>query len=198
MSKLYFRYGTLNSSKTANALMVAHNYEEQNKKVLMFKPSIDTRSVKGLIESRVGIKHGCIDIDENFNFFNYINKLLINYKDFDCLIIDECQFLTSKQVKELRMVVDYFNIPVICYGLKNSYVENKLFEGSASLLYFADKIEEIKTVCVYCNKKATQNLRVLNGKPIYNGEVVNVGDVKEGDDYYVPVCNYHYYKPELI
>ena len=198
MAKLYFRYGAMNCSKTANALMVIHNYEEQGKKVLVFKPSIDIRSANEKIESRIGISHDCIDIDKDFNTFEYLNDQLYMYNEkISCIIVDESQFLTKYQVLQLSQVVDYFNIPVICYGLKNSYVDGELFCGSRALLYYADTIEEIKNVCTYCNKKATMNLRILNGKPIYDGNTVNCGDTKESEDYYVPVCRKHYYKPEI-
>ena len=196
-SKLYYRYSVMNSSKTANLIMVAHNYEEQGKKVLIFKPSLDTRSSVGKVESRVGISHDCIDIDKDFNIFKYIDNLPASEKDISCILLDECNFITKKQAKELATICDYCNIPVIAYGLKNSYIDGELFEGSSALLYYADKIEEIKNVCVFCNSKATQNLRVLNGKPIYDGEVINCGDTKEGEDYYIPVCRKHYFKPPL-
>lgn len=196
MAQLYFRYGTMNSGKTLQLLAVAHNYEEQNKPVLIFKPTTDTRSVKGKIESRVGINHEAIEINKESNLFQIVYKLTSNI-NYECILVDEAQFLTKPQVKDLADIVDLLEIPVIAYGLKNSYVDGELFEGSQALLYYADKIEEIKTVCTFCNKKATMNLRIVNGKPIYEGNSIHVGDVKNGEDYYIPVCRNHYFQPEL-
>jgi thymidine kinase len=185
----------MNSSKTANLLMVAHNYESQGKTIIIFKPSIDTRSSKGYIESRVGIKHICIDINEKVDIYKYI---MDNIEPYSAILIDECQFLTKKQVLELTEIADEMNIPIICYGLKNSYVKGEIFEGSLALLYYADSIEEIKTVCEYCNKKATMNLRILNGEPIYSGNTIKCGDIERENDYYIPACREHYFRPNLF
>lgn len=196
MAQLYFRHGTMNSGKTLQLLAVAHNYEEQNKPVLIFKPTIDTRSSKGKIESRIGISHDAIEIDKERDLFQIVYKLTWTI-DYACILVDEAQFLTKKQVKDLADIVDLLGIPVIAYGLKNSYVDGELFEGSQALLYYADKIEEIKTVCTFCNRKATMNLRIVNDKPIYKGESIHVGDVKNGEDYYIPVCRKHYFQPQI-
>lgn len=196
MAQLFFRYGAMNSGKSLQLLAVAHNYEEQGKNVLIFKPTIDTRSSKGKIESRVGISHEAIEINEESDLFQIVYRLTWNV-NYECILVDEAQFLTKSQVKDLADIVDLLGIPVIAYGLKNSYVNGELFEGSQALLYYADKIEEIKTVCTFCNKKAIMNLRIVNGKPIYKGENIHVGDVKNGEDYYIPVCRKHYFEPEI-
>ena len=193
MSKLYFRYGAMNSSKSANLLMVAHNYEEQGKKVIIFKPSLDTRSGESLVKSRVGIEHICKDICKDFNFYEYMKDA----QDIDCVLVDESQFCTKEQIKQLTQVADKLNIPVLCYGLKNTYIDGELFEGSAALLYYADSIEEIKTVCQYCNRKAIMNLYLINGQPIYQGNKVQIGDVK-GEEKYVSVCREHYFNTPKI
>ena len=193
--KLYFKYGCMNSSKSLNLLATAHNYESQGKKVLLIKPTLDTRTDKGIIESRVGISKKCIDVDKDTNLINLF-KMHIKYNDLiHCILIDEAQFLTKDQVKQLAKIVDTYDIPVLCYGLKNSYIESELFEGSQALLYYADKLEEIKTTCFCegCNSKATMNLRILNGEAVYNGEMINCGDTKPTSDYYMPVCRKHYY-----
>jgi thymidine kinase len=197
ISQLYLRYGAMNCGKSAHLLMVAHNYEEQEKRVLLFKPFSDTRSAKGFIESRTGMKHECIDIDEHFNFSTYINTLVSHHKQIDCILIDEGHWLTKEQVKQLCNTVDYVNIPIIIYCLKNSYVDGELLEGVKYLLYYADKIEELKTVCVWCDKKSIMNLRILNGKPIYDGNTTHVGDVEVGEDFYLPTCRKHYFNPVL-
>lgn len=194
MAKLFFKYGAMDSSKTANLLMTVHNYESQEADVLIFKPIDDTRSSRGMVESRVGLSHSCIDILKTDNLKNIYIKESKKNINIQAILIDESQFLTKQQVKQLCNIVDDFNIPVICFGLKNSYIDGELFEGSAALLYYAEKLEEIKNVC-YCGKKATMNLRILNGKPIYNGDIVNCGDTKTGDDYYTSVCRKHYYNP---
>lgn len=200
MSKLYFRYGCMDSSKTANLLMVAHNYRSQDREVLLLKSCKDTRTSKGKIESRVGISADCIDIGADVNIIELYNNVINNsISNFECILVDESQFLSKDQVRQLACITDEFNIPIICYGLKNSYIIGKLFEGSEALLYYADKIEEIKTICsCNCDKKATMNLRVYNKKPIYDGEILNCGDTKQSEDYYIPVCRQHYFYPTKL
>ena len=159
MPKLYFYHGTMNSSKTANLLMVVHNYQSQGKKVIITKPEIDTRFGGTFIKSRA-LQKG-IEAD-------YI--ITPNLEDFDlcvptinearCLIVDEAQFLSEKNVNGLRKLASL--IPVICYGLRTDY-RGKLFEGSKRLLELADSIQEIKTVCVLCDKKA-----IINAKYYYD------------------------------
>lgn len=194
IAQFYYKYGTMDSSKTANLLMSVHSYETKGDKVLIFKPKTDTRSEPDIIESRIGLSHSCIDIDKDFNIIDYIkNNNLI--ESTDAIFIDECQWLTLTQILNLCFIVDKLDIPVLAYGLKNSYVKNELLEGAKYLLYYADKIEEIKNICVYCGKKATMNLRIANKKPIYNGDTTHVGDTKEAKDYYIPVCRKHYFNP---
>lgn len=200
-AKLYYRHGTMGSSKSLNLLATAHNYESQGKKVLLLKPSIDTRSSNGFIESRAGLYAECIDIDKSSDLISIFLILNGTNKEekYHCLLVDEAQFLTKYQVKQLSEIVDKFNIPIIAFGLKNSFIDGELFEGSQALLYYAEKIDEIKTVCSCsgCNKKATMNLRILDGKPVYDGEMIKCGDTKPTSDYYVPVCRKHYYNPVL-
>lgn len=193
MSKLYFRYGTMNSGKSLQLLAVAHNYEKQNKKVCLIKPSTDTRGSKCYIESRVGVFKPCISLDKDQDIF----KCDID-DDVDCILIDEAQFLTKQQVRQLSRIAWSLSIPVICYGLRNTYVDGELFEGSAALLYYADTIEEIKTTCEYCNKKATMNLMLVDGSPVYKGDTIKIGDINEDKKSkikYQSVCKKHYYRP---
>lgn len=197
MAKLYFRYGAMDSSKSANLIMVAYNYEKQGKTVVVLKPALDTRSKLGFVESRIGVKAKCLDIPPQGSVLEIL-KGEIAQSTLDCILVDECQFLTVQQVEELVKVVDDYNIPVICYGLKNSYVKGELFEGSRALLYYAESIEEIKTVCSFCNKKAIMNLRMVGGKPVYSGDKVQMGDTVQGqEEYYIPVCRKHYFQPLL-
>lgn len=203
MAKLYFRYGAMGSSKSANALMTAHNFEEMGKTVLMLKSAIDTRWGVGEVSSRAGMKHSCMTIGPTETIANVLSEAkVLNRKDPDVVIVDEAQFLSKEQVKDLAILVDDMGIPVICYGLKNSAIDGKLFEGSEALLYYADSIEELKTLCSFCEKKAIMNLRIVNGKPIYEGDVVVLGDVKkdgekENSEYYMPCCRHHYFHPEF-
>lgn len=194
MAKLYFRHGAMDSSKSANLLMVAYNYKKQGKNAIIMKSAKDTRSHKGFVESRIGLKSQCIDISQQENIFKIIEEET-HKKTVDCLLIDECQFLSEKQVLELVDVVDKLGVPTICYGLKNSYIPGELFEGSKALLYYAESIEEIKTVCAYCNKKATMNLRFSAGKPIYSGNQVVMGGTDMAEDMYLPVCRRHFMNP---
>lgn len=195
MAKLYFRHGAMDSSKTANLLMVAYNYKKQGKNPLILKPALDVRGAKGIVESRVGVKEQCVDVPENEDLYNLAKKQTL-VKKIDCILVDECQFLKKEQILQLVKVVDELDIPVICYGLKNSFIPGEIFEGSKALLYYAESIEEIKTVCNFCDKKATMNLRVVNNKPVYSGEQITMGDTsKQSKEYFLPVCRKHYLHP---
>jgi thymidine kinase len=168
----------MNAGKSTEVLKIAHNYEEQNKSVLLFTPSIDDRYGKGKITSRMGLQREALVFDDGTDVF----KVTEEAKP-DCVLVDEGQFLTRKQVVELTQVVDRLNIPVIVYGLKNDY-RNQFFVGSEALLLFADKIEEVKAVCWHCHKKATMLIKYKNGKPVSEGPQIEIG----GNDKYVSVC----------
>ena len=164
MAKLYFRYGAMGSSKTANAIMVRHNYLERGQRVLMLKPRLDSRDGQTLIASRSGLSCEC-------QFVEDLDGL--DVRQYDCVIVDEAQFLTKAQVERLVRVVDEDNVPVIAYGLRCDF-RNDLFEGSQWLLAWADTIEEVKTIC-WCGKKATCNARVVNGQVAKEGEQIFLG-----------------------
>ncbi|MCU0082490.1 thymidine kinase [Streptococcus danieliae] len=189
MAQLYFKYGTMNSGKTIEILKVAHNYEEQGKQVLIMTSALDTRDGVGMVSSRIGMRREALAIDDEFDLFGFIEK---EQEDLYCVLIDEAQFLKRHHVFALARVVDELDIPVMAFGLKNDF-RNELFEGSKYLLLFADKIEEIKTICHYCSKKATMVLRMQDGKPLYDGEQIQIG----GNETYVSVCRRHYFNPEL-
>lgn len=197
MAKLYFKYGTMNSSKTANLLMSAHNYEIQGKRVLCLKSSLDTRWGEGVIESRAGIPNRkCELVHEDTNIFNEVKLDVEKKGKLYCVLLDEAQFLRKEHVKQLAKIADELDISVLCFGLKNSYKDGELFEGSTALLYYSDKIEEIKTVCQYCNRKATMNLRIENGQPVYDGkQTIVLGDTQKDESYYVQTCRHHYNNP---
>ena len=195
MAQLFFRYGAMSSGKTIEILKVAHNYEAQGRRIALMTSGLDNRSGVGTVASRIGLHRKAIPITSEMNLFEYIKKM----NDHDladgdgklaCVLIDEAQFLKRHHVLECAKIVDDFNIPVMTFGLKNDF-QNHLFEGSENLLIFADKIEEMKTICHYCGHKATMNLRINNGKPVYEGEQVQIG----GDESYYPVCRYHYFHP---
>lgn len=190
MARLFFRYGAMGSSKTANALMVAYNYEERGKRTLLAKPMIDTRD-EGVIRSRIGLERKCIFVED-----------LVKYNDeklsaYDCVIIDEAQFCTKADIEFFEHIVDELGIPVICYGLRTDFQRN-LFEGSRWLLAWADVIEELRTVC-WCGAGASVNTRYDDhGNIIREGEQIFVG----GNENYIALCRKHFkagllYNPDL-
>lgn len=189
MAQLYYRYGTMNSGKTIEILKVAHNYEEQGKPVVIMTSALDTRDGFGLVSSRIGMRREALPISPDTDIYACIDGL--PEKPY-CVLIDEAQFLTKANVYDLARVVDDLDVPVMAFGLKNDF-QNHLFEGSRELLLLADKIEEIKTICQYCSKKATMVLRTENGKPVYQGQQVQIG----GNETYIPVCRKHYFHPEI-
>jgi thymidine kinase len=183
MAKLYFRYGCMNSGKSLDLLRIAHNYNELEEKVLLFTPSIDNRYGQNKIKSRTNIEMYAISINDKDNIYNmFINE---NSKQkIQCVLVDEVQFLNKKQIFEIVDIVDILNVPVICYGLRNSF-NMEPFEGSKYLMAIADSIEEIKTICAICkSKKAIVNARFENGKLVKNGEQVKIG----GNESYKPLC----------
>ncbi|EUJ18184.1 thymidine kinase [Listeria aquatica] len=181
MAQLFFRYGVMNSGKTIEILKVAHNYEEQNKPVVIFTSGIDNRDQVGVVSSRIGLKRDAIPVFSDTNIFEQVKAIEPRPS---CVLLDESQFLEKHHVFQLAHIVDELGIPVIAYGLKNDF-RNELFEGSKYLLLYADKIEEMKTICWFCAKKATMVLRVdEEGKPVYTGEQILIG----GNDQYYPVC----------
>lgn len=185
MAQLYYRYSTMNAGKSIEVIKVAYNYEERNKRVLALVPAIDDRYGVGLITSRIGLQREATAIHESTNILELF--MAENAKEpIDCVLIDECQFLKKHHVQELVEIVDSYNVPVLAYGLKNDF-RNELFEGSYYMLVYADKIEEIKTIC-WCGRKATMVARVVDGKFVKQGEQIVVG----GNDMYVSLCRKHY------
>ena len=181
MAKLYFKYGAMGSSKTAQALITKYNYEENEMKVWLIKPSADTRDGAAIIRSRIGLQAQCEiatperDIYERFRA-GFAGKC-------DVVIVDECQFLTPQQIDQLRAIVNDFQVPVLCFGLRTDF-QTKLFPGSLRLMELADCIEEIKTMCD-CGCKATVNARINDGYIVTEGEQVVLG----GNDCYIAMCH---------
>lgn len=182
MAKLYFRYGAMGSSKTANALMVKYNYEERGQKVLMAKPATDTRNGTHTVQSRCGLESECVLFDE-------ITEEMIG--DIDCLIVDEAQFLTKEDVEFIVHIVDDLSTPVVCYGLRADF-RGDLFPGSQWLLAWADTIEEVKTIC-WCGKKAIWNARFDENGIIKEGEQVVLG----ANEKYTSLCRKHWREGKL-
>lgn len=183
MAKLYFRYGAMCSSKTMNLLAVAHNYRMQNKQAVLIKPEKDNRWDKQSITSRAGFSYPADiilnvredPIQELFNKIESINKL-------HCILVDEAQFLTPYHIDRLRLVTQMFSVPVICYGIRTDFRTN-CFPGSKRLMEIADTIEEVKTTCQFCNRKATFNLK-------HGGDTTDAADAVEtgAEDLYLPAC----------
>ncbi|USS93714.1 thymidine kinase [Fructilactobacillus ixorae] len=193
MAQLFFRYGAMNSGKSIEIIKVAHNYEEQGKRVILLTSALDTREAPGMIESRIGLNRKAVSIEPTANAFTIVKKAMTtNQHPVSCILVDEAQFLEKHHILELAQIVDELQIPVMAFGLKNDF-QNHLFAGSKYLLLYADKLEEMKTICWFCEKKATMNLRLHNGQPVYEGEQVVMG----GNESYYPVCRTHYNNPPL-
>ena len=181
MAKLYFRYGAMGSSKTANALMVAYNYYEKGKRALLVKPSLDDRDGVATMASRIGLANECIMVEELMRMADD------EIRAYDCIIVDEAQFCTQEQVERFTDIVDDLGVPVIAYGLRTDF-QRKLFPGSQWLLAWADVIEEVKTVC-WCGKAATCNARFdETGRMVTEGSQVVLG----ANDTYTSVCRRHH------
>ena len=186
MAQLYFKYGAMGSSKTANALMTRFNYEERGQKTLLVKPRLDTRDGDHMVVSRIGLTYPCIYFDE-------MQQLsVMELQQNACVIVDESQFLSREQVKYLTDIVDDMNVPVICYGLRADF-KGDLFPGSQALLAWADVIEEVKTIC-WCGKKATCNARFdERGVVLKEGAQVVLG----ANDCYIGLCRKHWKAGDL-
>ena len=180
MAKLYFKYGAMGSSKTAQALITKFNYEERVMKVWIAKPSIDNRDGENIIQSRIGLKTEAYVISSHENIFRTFQLLKQRY---DVVIIDEAQFLSEEQVNQLGNIVMQLKVPVMCFGLKTDF-QTKMFPGSKRLFEIAESISEIKTICK-CGNKATVNARIDGyGNIVTEGEQVEIG----GNDKYVAMC----------
>ena len=181
MAKLYFKYGAMGSSKTAQALITKYNYEENDLQVWLIKPSADTRDGAQILRSRIGLEAQVEAIAPNVDI--YARFLGSHARRCDVIIVDECQFMTEKQIDQLRTIVDEHNIPVMCFGLRTDF-QTHLFPGSRRLMEVADTIQEIKTICD-CGAKATVNARVNEGYIVTEGAQVVLG----GNDCYIAMCH---------
>ena len=181
MAKLYFKYGAMGSSKTANALITRFNYQERDMKVWLIKPSVDDRDGADIIRSRIGLEAVADVITPDADILALFEA---GHKDCDTVIADECQFFTPEQIDHLRKIVDVYNIPVLCFGLRTDFLTH-LFPGSLRLFEVADSITEIKTICS-CGDKAIVNARIDgNGNVVTTGSQILIG----GNDSYIAMCH---------
>lgn len=180
MAKLYYKYGAMGCSKTAQALITKFNYEERGMKVLLLKPAIDTRDGETITRSRIGLSASANAVSQSENLYDLYTDF---HSSFNVVIVDECQFLTPQQVDQLGQIVIDYDIPVLCFGLATDFTTH-LFPGSQRLFEIAESISEIKSVCK-CGAKATVNARMDdNGNIVFKGEQVCLG----GNDRYVAMC----------
>ena len=186
MAKLHFFYSTMSAGKSTALLQSNHNYIESNLKTMLFIPEELKEKSKSKIISRIGLEAKAIVAGKQYNFFEEIKDK--NPKEISCIFVDEAQFLSKKQVQNLGKVADELNIPVMCYGIRTDF-QGKLFEGSKELLAIADNLNELKTICSECNKKATMVVRLdESGKVVTSGEKVLIG----GNEIYKTVCRNHF------
>ncbi|AGF54401.1 MULTISPECIES: thymidine kinase [Clostridium] len=190
MSKLYFRYGAMNSGKSTHLMQVAHNYEERGMKIVIMKPKVDNKGGETLV-SRLGVKRK-VDflISEAEDIREIVHSYLNKNQNIDCILVDEVQFLKSQQIDELFEIAVKINIPIICYGLRTDFKRNG-FEGSTRLLLLAHSIEEMKTICA-CGKKAIFNGRKINNEFVFEGQQIAIDE--QDNVQYESLCGECYYK----
>ena len=185
MAKLYFRYSAMNAGKSTALLQVAHNYEEHGRKVVMFTAELDVRYGVGFVTSRLGPQRKSLTYDADVDF----SRHLADGGNVSCVLVDEAQFLTPDQVRQLHRIAHVGDVPVICYGIRSDF-RGDPFPGAATLLTLADSIEEIKTICP-CGRKATMNVRIdEDGNRITSGEQIAI----EGETRYVQLCGSCFYR----
>lgn len=186
MAKLYFYYSAMNAGKSTILLQCSYNYRERGMHTLILLPEIDTRDAAGKVTSRIGLEAEASTFNTADNLLALVSRS-DDDRTVDCVLVDEAQFLTRNQVRQLSDVCDSLDIPVMAYGLRTDFQGN-LFEGSENLLAWADTLSEIKTIC-HCGRKATMVLRIdENGRPIKDGKQIQIG----GNERYVSVCRRHF------
>lgn len=186
MANLFFYYSSMNAGKSTTLLQASFNYRERGMETLLLTVAFDNRFGEGKIASRIGLEAPALLFDANTDMCALILEQMEKGK-VDCVLIDEAQFLSKKQVWQLSDIADKHNVPVLCYGIRTDF-QGELFEGSKWLLAWADKLNELKTIC-HCGRKAGMVLRVdENGAPVREGAQVEIG----GNDRYVPVCRRHF------
>lgn len=193
MAKVYFYYSAMNAGKSTVLLQSSYNYHERGMRTLLFVPAIDTRAGLGRVKSRIGLEAEAITLQPEDNIFTRVStehttpRAGAEPPAIACVLIDEAQFLTRRQVEQVTDIADQLNIPVLCYGLRTDF-QAQLFPGSAALLALADSLIELKTIC-HCGRKATMNLRIgPDGRGVKEGAQVEIG----GNDRYVAMCRRHF------
>ena len=189
MAKLYFRYGVMGSSKSAQALITKFNYEEQGMRVWLMKPAADTRYGADKVHSRIGLEQPADVINDDMDLYEVFRDREREF--YDVIIVDEAQFLSAEEVDVLSDLVDFYGIPVLCYGLKTDF-QNHVFEGSRRLMEVADVIEEVPTVC-WCGRRAKCNARFADGKIVREGAQIMLGS----NESYVALCRKHFKEGKL-
>lgn len=191
MAKLYFRYSAMDAGKTLDLLKVAYNYEDRGQHTLVITSAVDRRAGDNKVKSRIGFDKEALSTTTSDNLFELIKTHLTEQKTA-CILVDEIHFFTSEQIMQLSDVVDYLNVPVICYGLRSDY-RGQPFPAASTLLAIADTLEEVKTIC-HCGRKANFNMLVRDGIAVKEGDQVVVDDdnLKKVDTRYVSVCRRHW------
>ena len=186
MAQLYFYYSAMNAGKSTSLLQSAYNYRERGMEVLVMTAGLDDRYGVGKVTSRIGLSSDALIYRREDDLLTMVLERN-EQQPVNCLLVDECQFLTKEQVRQLTYLVDKMDIPVLCYGLRTDF-QGELFEGSHYLLAWADKLVELKTIC-HCGRKANMVVRMDgDGNPVRNGDQVHIG----GNDSYVSMCRTHY------
>ena len=186
MSKLYFYYSAMNAGKSTTLLQSSYNYQERGMNTLILAPDIDNREDQATVTSRIGLSANATTFHLSDNLYQVVEELHQQQR-LDCVLVDEAQFLTREQVRQVSDIADQLDIPVLTYGLRTDF-QGKLFEGSEQLLAWADNLVEIKTIC-HCGRKATMVLRIgEDGQVIKEGAQVKIG----GNELYVSVCRRHF------
>lgn len=188
MAKLHFYYSAMNAGKSTTLLQSDYNYRERGMHTILYTPSFDTRFEKNHVSSRIGLSNKAHGFDAGFDFLSHFKEMhaAADHK-IAAVFVDEAHFLSKQQVEQLTMIVDYFSIPVLAYGLRTDFM-GEPFEGSKYLLAWAEDLNEIKTIC-HCGRKATMNMRVdTDGHKVNEGDQVEIG----GNDRYISTCRRHF------
>ncbi len=187
MAKLYFYFSSMNAGKSTLLLQSSYNYQERGMATIIFTPAIDDRYGTSKVASRIGLKSAAVSFDEDMNLLEYVKASLKENPKIKCILVDEAQFLSKEQVRQLSDIPDFLKIPVLCYGLRTNF-RGELFTGSQYLLAWADELTEIKTIC-HCGSKATMVLRIdENNQVTDEGENILIG----GNDRYASTCRKHH------
>ena len=186
MAKLFFRYSSMGAGKSLDLLKTCYNYEERGKKVIVFTSIKDNRYGDNIVKSRTGLQKEAIGVNDLFDMYNHVDKL---FDKPDCVLVDEIQFFKKHHILQLTDIVDRLNIPVIGYGLRSDF-KLEPFDGSTYMLILADHVEELRTLCHCCDKKAILNIRFVDGKVVTHGKQIQIG----GNETYISLCRKCYKK----